>query len=223
MTGMRPSDRRNITWRCARIACVLVLNVALLAPIPLAQAAAVVSFVWSSISLTPLQQDDPQGQAAQTPGRNYAPRIKLLAGGIRELTFGEAIVAVTVLDPTVAAAETKADRGLVVTGLNAGETILIISGENRRSTYVIQVVRPPRASWSNVNEALRNESAGSFSGFYGLHFSPARIPRRHCSATLSSSIKSCPARVPFDRAASCSTLWGAASADSRGLWAGTSG
>lgn len=173
MTGMRPSDRRNITWRCARIACVLVLIVALLAPIPLARAAAsAVSFVWSSISLTPLQQDDPQGQAAQTPARNYAPRIKLLAGSIRELTFGEAIVAVTVLDPTVAAAETKADRGLVVTGLNAGETILIISGKDRRSTYVIQVVRPPRASRSNVNEALRNEAAGSFSGFYGLHFSP---------------------------------------------------
>lgn len=173
MTGRRPSDRRNITWRCARIACVLILNVALLAPIPLARAAAAaVSFVWSSISLTHLRQDDPQEQAAQTPARNYAPRIKLPAGSIRELTFGEAIVAVTVLDPTVAAAETKAERGLFVTGLNVGETILIISGMDKRSTYVIQVVRPPRASRSNVNEALRNESAGSFSGFYGIHFSP---------------------------------------------------
>lgn len=173
MTDRKPSDHRNITWRCARIACVLVLTVALLAPIPLAQAAAAaVSFVWSSISLTPLQQDDPQGQAAQTPARNYAPRIKLLAGSIRELTFGEAIVAVTVLDPTVAAAETKADRGLVVTGLNAGETILIISGKNKRSTYVIQVVRPTRAARLNGNIAERRESAGSFSGFYRFSFSP---------------------------------------------------
>jgi hypothetical protein len=155
------------------MACVLVLTVALLAPIPLAQAAAsAASFVWSTINLTSLQQDDSQEQAVQKPSRNYAPRTKLLVGNIHELTFDEAIVAVTVLEPSVAAAEAKTDRTLVVTGLNAGETILIISGKNRRSTYVIQVVRPPRAAQSNGNEARRNEPDESFSGFYALHFSP---------------------------------------------------
>lgn len=172
MTGRRPSDRRNITWRCARIACVLVLNVALLTPIPLARAAFAVSFLWSSISLTPLQRDDSQEQGAQKPSRDYASRVKLLVGNIHQLTYDEAIVAVTVLEPSVAAAEIKTERTLFIKGLNAGETILIISGKNKRSTYVIQVVRPPRASRSNVNEALRNESAVSFSGFYGIYFSP---------------------------------------------------
>ncbi len=173
MTGMRPSIRKNIFWRIARIACVLLLTVALLAPIPLAQAAAsAVSFAWSTISLTPLQQDDSQGQAGQKPSRNYASRVKLLVGNIHQLTFDEAIVAVTVLEPSVAAAEIKTERTLFIKGLNAGETILIISGKNKRITYVIQVVRPPRVSRSNVNEALRDESAESFSGFYGLHFSP---------------------------------------------------
>ena len=64
------------------------------------------------------------------------------------------------------------ERTLRITGLNAGETILIISGKNRRSTYVIQVVRPPRTARSNGNDASRNETAESFSGFYALHFSP---------------------------------------------------
>jgi hypothetical protein len=164
---------RNITWRCARIACVLVLTVALLAPIPLAQASlSAVSYVWTTISLTPLQQDDLQERAGQKPSRNYAPRLKLLVGNIDELTFDEAILAVTILDPNVAAVETKTDRHLVIKGLNAGETILIISGKNRRSTYVIQVVRPPRVARPNVNGAGRDETAESFSGFYALHFSP---------------------------------------------------
>ncbi len=172
MTGMRPSDRRNITWRCARIVCALVLTAALLAPIPLAQAAFAVSFLWSTISLTPLQRDDSQEQAAQKPSRDYATRIKLPVRNTHELTFDEAIVAVIVLEPNVATAETMTERTLRITGLNAGETILIISGKNRRSTYVIQVVRPPRTARSNGNDASRNETAESFSGFYALHFSP---------------------------------------------------
>ena len=172
MTGMRPSIRRNITWRCARIVCALVLTAALLAPIPLAQAAFAVSFLWSTISLTPLQRDDSQEQAAQKPSRDYATRIKLPVRNTHELTFDEAIVAVIVLEPNVAAAETMTERTLRITGLNAGETILIISGKNSRSTYVIQVVRPPRTARSNGNDASRNETAESFSGFYALHFSP---------------------------------------------------
>ncbi|HKP11456.1 MAG TPA: pilus assembly protein N-terminal domain-containing protein, partial [Blastocatellia bacterium] len=152
---------------------MLVLTVALLAPIPLTQAASsAVSFVWSTINLTPLRQEDSQEQAGQKPSRNYAPRVKLLVGNIRELTFDEAIVAVTVLEPNIAAAQTNTARTLVIKGLNAGETILIISGKNSRRTYVIQVVRPPRAARSNGNEARRDEPAESFSGFYGLHFSP---------------------------------------------------
>lgn len=173
MTGKKLIIRKNFTWRCVRILCVLLLTVALLAPLPLAQAASsVVSLIRSTINLTPLLQDDSQEQARQKPLRNYAPRVKLLVGNIHELTFDEAILAVTVLEPNVAAANTKTDRTLVITGLNAGETILIISGKNKRSTYVIQVVRPPRAAQPDGNDARRNEPTESFSGFYGLRFSP---------------------------------------------------
>jgi hypothetical protein len=173
MISKKTVKRSAIIFRCIRVVCVLVLIVAILDLIPLGQAASsAVSFVWSTISSAPLRQDDSRERASQTNPSQVVPRIKLLVSNTRELIFDEAIVAFTILDPNVAAAETTGERGLVITGLNAGETILIISGQNRRSTYVIQVVRPPRAARVNGNIPERRESAESFSGFYRFSFSP---------------------------------------------------
>jgi hypothetical protein len=174
MTGSRRTIRRKLIWRVARFVCVPVLAVAVLAPLPLSQAASVaISRLWSALSHTsPQQEDELQEKPTQKPSSNYVPRIKLVVGNTHELNFAEAILAVTVLDQNVAAAETKDNRSIRITGLNAGETILIISGKNSRNTYVIQVVRPPRAVHPKGNDAQQSEPTDSFSGFYGLHFSP---------------------------------------------------
>jgi hypothetical protein len=150
-----------------------VLVATVLDLIPLGQAASsTFAHLWSTISHHSLQQDDSQESASQNPSRKYVQRIKLLMLDTQELTFDEAIVALTVLDPSVAAAENKNARQVVITGLGVGETILIISGKNSRSTFVIQVVRPMRVMKRPNNAARPSEPAESFSGFYGLYFSP---------------------------------------------------
>lgn len=173
MISKRLVKRSTTIRRCIRVVCVLVIVVAILDLIPLGQvAASAVSFVWRTVNRTPLRQDDSRERDSDSPSSKAVPRIKLLVRNTRELTFDEAIVAFTVLDPNVVAAETKGERGLLITGLNTGETILFISSKNRRSTYLIQVIRPPRAVRLNGHLARQGELAESFSGFYSLSFSP---------------------------------------------------
>lgn len=171
MTGRNLSLRRKLIWRSVRVACVSVLAVALLAPVPLGRAARVL-LIRSGLGFALLQDDGPQERTSRTASRRYATRVKLLVRNSHELTFDEAVVAFTVIDPNVATAELRGERSVVVAGLNPGETILIVSGGNSRSTYVIEVVRPPRAVHSDTAAAERSERAESFNGFYGLHFSP---------------------------------------------------
>lgn len=173
MINKRPIIGRNFSWRSVRLGCVLVLAIAILAPLPLAQAASdAIMFVRSTFARTPPRQDDSSENAAPTSSSQSAPRIKLLVRNASTLTFDEAIVAVTVLDPNVAIVEPRGERNVVITGLTAGETILIISGKNRRRTYVIQVMRPLRVRPASDASDGRNKPVESFSGVYSFYFSP---------------------------------------------------
>lgn len=173
MTGRKPSTRRKFIRQSIRVACVSVLAVALLAPVPLGQAASsVVLLVRSGVGFALFQDGGSPERNPRTASRRYATRVKLSVRDAREVNFDEAVVAFTVLDPNVAAAEARGERGVVVTGLNPGETILIISGGSSRGTYVVEVVRPPRAVRPDAAAVQRGEGAESFGGFYGLHFSP---------------------------------------------------
>jgi hypothetical protein len=165
------SGRRKILSRFARAACVLTLLVALVAPIPPGQAAtSTFALVWSTLTRAPRTQ---QATTSQTPSRTQATRIKLLTQNIQELTYDEPIVAVTVVDPSIASAATRGERSVVVTGLKAGETLLIISGTNSRRAYVVEVVRPPRRAVARADEDVRhNAELASYTGFYALHFAP---------------------------------------------------
>ncbi|MET0621337.1 MAG: SdrD B-like domain-containing protein [Pyrinomonadaceae bacterium] len=149
------------------------LAVALLAPVPLGRAASsAISFVRSKFNFSLLRPDGSPQKPAESASRQLAPRLKLPVRGVHELTFDEAVVALTVLDPNVAAAEVGGQRNVVVTGLNPGETILIVSGRGRRVTYVIEVARARRVPRPDANDARRVEQNESFAGFYGLYFSP---------------------------------------------------
>lgn len=165
------SGRRKIAWRCVRAACVLALSVALVAPVPPGQAAAsTFALVWSTLTRA---QRAREATISKPPTRTQATHIKLLAQNIQELTYDEPIVAVTVVDPSIASAGTKGERVVVVTGLTAGETLLIISGANSRRAYVVEVVRPPRRAVARSNEdAGHNAEVASYTGFYALHFAP---------------------------------------------------
>lgn len=121
---------------------------------------------------TPLiQQDRAQERAAEKPSRNFALRIKLLIGDTQEVTFDSTILAETVLDTNIISTQRKGDDQVIITGLARGETILIVSGETSRRTYVIQVLPRPRIIRTN-RYAQPKEQAGSISGFFGTTFSP---------------------------------------------------
>lgn len=169
MHGRDPFTRRKLIWQSVRVVCVCALAVALLAPIPLGQAAtATALFVRSRVNLALRRYVGTQ----ESPPRQYATHVKLLLRNTQELTFDQPVAALTILDPNVATAEARGERGILITGVNPGETILIVSGKSSRATYVIQVVRPPRAVRADGDAARRDEQAESFAGFYGVHFSP---------------------------------------------------
>jgi hypothetical protein len=171
MTGKSLIARRSKSWRLARVACAIVLAVAMLDPSSSGQAASsALSLAWAIIKRAPFTQAATQGEGARVPTRRQVPRIKLLVKHTHELDFDEAIVAVTVLDPNVATARAVGERHLVIEGLSAGETVLIISGSSKRETLVIQVVRPPRPARTEATGPGRQTAA--YSGFYGVHFSP---------------------------------------------------
>ena len=166
---------RHVTWRCIKVACVLALVVCILAPFPCWQpVTSALAFIASNLTRSPLAKmhPAPQGDSAQSSKRRYATRIRILVHNTHELTFDEAIIVVTLLDPNVAAAETQAAHRLVITGLNAGETLLIVAGKHNHTAYIIQVARPPRATKLDGSGAALNQEAAAYSGFYALHFSP---------------------------------------------------
>lgn len=176
MTAKRRTNRRYHVWRYARCTCALVVIVSILTPVPLAHAAsAAFEFVLQKFIPFSFQQDGVTQQQEPRPSRNYVPRIKLTTGEKRELNFGEAVKTATVLDESVASAEIKGERQVTLTGVGAGETVLILSGKEVRSTYVVQVIRPamrrpPRLNPNNVNRL--NLESDPFSGIYTLYFSP---------------------------------------------------
>lgn len=171
MINSSPITCRHFAWRSIRAGCALALAISLLAPVPFGEAASsAVFFVRSTLHrVTP---DEDGFEDTHPPSRKIVPRIKLLLSNTHELAFGEAILAATLLDPSVASAEKNGERRLIIKGLSAGETILIISGPNTRSTYVIEVLRPARPRRSQEKGAGRALPVESFSGFYSLYFSP---------------------------------------------------
>lgn len=89
------------------------------------------------------------------------------------MTFDEAIISVTTADPQILAARIKGERTVLVAGLSTGETILIVSGKNRRRAYAVEVSRP--ASFRRRDDARTSTRATpveSYSGSYGLYFAP---------------------------------------------------
>jgi hypothetical protein len=127
---------------------------------------------WSAVRRSAPLRDDPDEVEKRNRSHADVQSIKLLLHGTRELTLDEAVVAVTVVDPNVATAETTGERVVLVKGLAAGETALIISGKSSRSTYLVQIMRPPRAATPRAKSSGLSGRDDPLSGYYALHFSP---------------------------------------------------
>jgi hypothetical protein len=106
------------------------------------------------------------------PQRKFAQRINLFFGHTREIMSGEPITSAIIIDPDIATIEVKSGRVVLITGLALGNTILIISGEAARTTYAIDVARPPVIKPPKTAEERQAEQPETTSGSSSLSFTP---------------------------------------------------
>ena len=110
---------------------------------------------------------------------NHARRVKLVAGKSVEVVPGGPIVSAAVADSKIATAETNGSRSIVIRGLVAGKTTLIVAGKNKQVTYGIDVrpstqVKPAKGPQDRPTERPEIAS-GSHSFFFtpGFNGSPS--------------------------------------------------
>jgi hypothetical protein len=124
------------------------------------------------INRTQDPQTVPQAIPSQAASRNYAQRVRLIAQIAREVAFSEPITSAIVIDPDIATVVVKGDRIVLITGLMTGSTILIISGKSIRTTYALDVERPPVVRRPGIDDGGQIRQLGSSSGSYSLYFTP---------------------------------------------------
>jgi hypothetical protein len=107
----------------------------------------------------------------QAPVRTEIPRLNVLMGETRDVPLPGSMTSVLVVSPEIASVVLSA-RGLTLTGLQVGETILLAFDGTRRSTYLVQVIGRTYANTHKGNAAIDPSIALSpFSGSYSLSYS----------------------------------------------------
>src|SRR6185295_6385508 len=98
-----------------------------------------------------------QGQQSSSPtisentsSASYALRIKIYIGEIRDVTCDASVKSAMVVDPGSVKATVFSDRVVRLTGLDFGETIVIVNTEKSRETLIVQVIGHPIAAPSTT-------------------------------------------------------------------------
>src|SRR6185436_8188727 len=119
----------------------------------------------------------PSPDAAAT---NYAVRVKIFIKEVRDLTFDATIQSATVVDPGALSATLLNERVLRLTGLDFGETIVIVSTEKGRQTLMVEVVGHPIPTAAAIIQATKKSQTfhAPASGTYSILFSPAQAGAR---------------------------------------------
>jgi hypothetical protein len=95
---------------------------------------------------------NPSPGAAAT---NYAVRVKIFIKEVRDLTFDATIQSATVVDPGSLSATLLSERVLRLTGLDFGETIVIVNTEKGRQTLMVEVVGHPIPTAAAIIQATK--------------------------------------------------------------------
>lgn len=114
---------------------------------------------------------NPSESASST---SYALRIKIYIRAVHDLPFDATVQSVTVVDPGPLSATVFSDRVVRFTGLDFGETIVIVNTEKRRETLIVEVIGHPIPP--PVVDVQTNGKSPIFqtppSGQYSISFSP---------------------------------------------------
>jgi hypothetical protein len=118
------------------------------------------------------------------PQQSALTRIKLLIGETRNVTTILTANSVIIVSPEIASAQIENGNVLKITGAKIGETMLIITGDGKRQTFIIEVFwKPPVAPRQNSVHAEQALSENAkMSGSYNVsstknseqHLSPVR-------------------------------------------------
>jgi hypothetical protein len=166
--------RRSVIYRRLRFACVLVVVLSVVAPFPLTQAtsAAVGKFI-GFVSQSLARPTTGQQNVTSIPGpdRTQAPRIRIIIGETRDIPFAVPITSFLIVSPEIASAVLGA-RKFTLTGLQVGETILIVFAGSQRQTFLIAVVGRTQAT-APRNPLALDAAALDRGGFSGLNGSYA--------------------------------------------------
>lgn len=104
------------------------------------------------------------------PQQSALTRIKLLTGETRNVPTVIAANLVIIVSPEIASAQIENGNVLKITGAKIGETILIITGDGKRQTFIIEVAwKPPVAPRQNSVHAEQAISENAkMSGSYNI-------------------------------------------------------
>jgi hypothetical protein len=159
-----------------RIICVLILIVAIVAPMPIAQAgsAAVSEMLAVVIRLGDKYSAVPQRpQTAPASSNTQVTRLTVLIGETRDVSLSMTLNSILVVSPEIASAVLSV-RGLTLTGLQAGETMLMGFAGPKRLTFMIEVVgRTVARTRQNIGPSADDAIAldlNAMSGTYSLSF-----------------------------------------------------
>ena len=169
--------RRLVICRGLRRLCVLLVLLAVIAPLPITQTtSAAIAKLINSISQSRVTQTATTQDVSRKTvlERTPAPRLRMLIGESRAIPFTTPITSVLVVFPEIATAELDS-RTVLITGVSVGETMLIVFDGHRRYTILVDVVgrtqttsnRKARAESAFNNDRLSGSYTVSYSAPFG--------------------------------------------------------
>jgi hypothetical protein len=161
-------------WHRLRIPCAIAITISIVTSWPLLESlASALDIVLQIPRFVLIRQDSTEQRVPPASQTRNVQRIRIDPHRAVEFTFDESIVAAIVVDPEIVAAAIQSERGLLLTGLKLGYTILIVLGRSHRVTYAIDVVRSAatnRIAGSKIGQTT--EESQSVSGSQGFYFTP---------------------------------------------------
>lgn len=128
-------------------------------------------------------------QSEETAPSRRAVRVKIYIGASQQMTFDAPIQSVTIVDAQTVKATVIGERVLLLTGLDFGETIVIVGTQIKRETMIAEIIghpiEAPAAGGRAARGKSRTDQRASF-GSYTIAFTP---PSSNRSALLSQSLQ----------------------------------
>jgi hypothetical protein len=164
---------RLAIFRSLRRLCVLLVLLAVIAPLPITQTtSAAFAKLVNSISQSLVRQTAITQDVTRKSGRERipAPRLRILIGESRAIPFTTPITSVLVVFPEIATAELDSPR-VLITGVRVGETILIVFDGHKRYTIMVDVVGRTQATTKRKAPAESAFNSDRLSGSYTVSYS----------------------------------------------------